>query len=83
MKTLMIVAAALLAAVTGGCVVHSHGPAHRHHVYGPAVVVGAGHVHSDHCGHYRHGDYWYHSHNHRHGHGCGHVYRGGFWVVVD
>ena len=82
MKTMMMILAALaLTAAATGCVVARHG--RHHHVYGPAVTIGAGHIHSDHCGHFHHGGHWYHSHGHRHVAGCGHVYRGGMWIVVD
>lgn len=81
MQKLMFVGLVLLAGATGGCIVARHG--NHHHVYGPAVVIGAGHIHSDHCGHFQHRGAWYHSHGHRHGPGCGHHFRGGFWVVVD
>lgn len=81
MKTLML-STLTLAGLAGGCVVHDHGPYHHPH-YGSAVVIESGHVHSDSCGHFRHGDHWYYAREHRHGPGCGHVYRGGMWIVVD
>jgi hypothetical protein len=81
MRTLMV-AALIFAAPAAGCVVHDHGPYHRHYDYGPAVVVETGHVHSDHCGHYHHDGSWYYSEGHHHGPGCGHAYRGGMWIVV-
>ena len=81
MKKMLFVALAALAVATGGCVVAAH-PAH-HHVYGPAVVVETGHVHTEYCGHYHYNGAWYYANGHRHGPGCGHVWRGGMWVVVD
>ena len=77
-----IFAAAALAGLISGCVVHSHGPGH-HRVYGPAVYFDAGHVHSVECGHFHHGGYWYVHQGHRHGPGCGHLFRSGIWIVAD
>ncbi|HEX7898793.1 MAG TPA: hypothetical protein VF950_13600 [Planctomycetota bacterium] len=71
-KLLMLLALPLFAI---GCVVHGHG-------HGPALSIEAGHVHSDHCGHYHYRGGWYHS-RHSHGPGCGHHYRGGMWVHID
>lgn len=82
MKRMMLAAILILAGAAAGCVVRTDGHGH-HRIYGPAVVIGAGHVHSDHCGHFHHGGHWYHSHGHRHGPGCGHHWRGGMWIVVD
>jgi len=76
----ILLAAAVLVGVGSGCVVHGRGGHHR--VYGPSIQIEAGHVHSDHCGHYSHGSSWYVKHDHRHGPGCGHAHRGGVWVVV-
>ncbi len=75
-------AMAVLAALGTGCVVYPHGLRHRHTAYGPAVEIGVGHVHSDYCGHYYHGGYWYYHSGHVHRPGCGHVHRGGIWLVV-
>lgn len=80
-KWMMLAILGVAGAAATGCIVARHG--RHHHVYGPSVVIGAGHVHSDHCGHFYHGGHWYHSHGHRHVVGCGHVYRGGMWIVVD
>lgn len=78
MKKPLIAATLLLAS---GCVAHGHG---RHaHVRGPAVVIEAGHLHDDHCGHYHWRGSWHHSHGHRHHAHCGHHYRGGVWVRLD
>ena len=52
MRRLMMLAGAALALAAGGCIVARHG--NHHHVYGPAVAIRAGHVHSDHCGHFMH-----------------------------
>lgn len=82
MKRMLIAAILLVGGAAAGCIVHGPGPGH-HRVYGPAVVIGAAHVHSDHCGHFHYGGHWYHSHGHRHGPGCGHHFRGGMWIVVD
>jgi len=83
MRNLMLALVALAGGL-GGCIIHDHGPYGYHHrYYGPAVVVEAGHVHSEYCGHYYYGGSWYISHHHRHGPGCGHVYRSGMWIVVD
>jgi hypothetical protein len=82
MKKLMILAIlAVATAAAGGCIVEAH--PHHHRVYGPAVVIGAGHVHSEMCGHFYYGGHWYYSSGHRHVVGCGHVWRDGMWVVVD
>lgn len=79
------IAAALLALTLGlaGCRTHT-----VHHVGGgpappPAarVVIAKGHVHTAHCGHYRHGSHWYLVKGHRHGPGCGHVRVKGVWIV--
>jgi hypothetical protein len=77
---------ALAALVAGtlfltGCVVHDHGHGHVR-VYGPPVVIGVGHVHTDSCGHYSHGGRWYHAAHHRHGPRCGHTFSGGIWIVA-
>jgi hypothetical protein len=78
MIKLLTIAALPLFAI--GCVVHGHG---RHgHIHGPAVSIEAGHVHSDHCGHYHWQGRWHHA-RHVHGHGCGHHYRSGVWVHID
>ena len=82
MKTVTL-ATLILGGLAVGCVVYHDEPRHRHAVYGPAVVVETGHVHTDGCGHFHHGGSWYYAQGHRHGAGCGHVYRGGMWVVVD
>ncbi len=80
MKTILtILFASIVGAGLSGCVVRAHGSGHGHG--GVEVVIPALHVHDDHCGHYYHGDRWYHHHGHRHGHGCGHVYIGGRWTV--
>ena len=83
MKKLMILAtlAVITAFTAGGCIIETH--PHHHRVYGPAVVIGAGHVHSEVCGHFWYGGHWYYTEGHRHVVGCGHVWRGGMWVVVD
>ena len=80
MKTIMtILFAGMVGAGLSGCVVHGHG--HGRVRTGVEVTVPVGHIHSDHCGHYYHGNRWYHHGSHRHGHGCGHVYVGGRWVL--
>jgi hypothetical protein len=71
MKLLTILTLSLLAS---GCVVHSHGPRHRH------VAVETDCHHDDHCGHYYWRGGWHHSHGHRHFHGCGHHFRSGMWI---
>lgn len=78
-KMLLFLALPFLAA---GCVVHGHGRG-RAHVHGPAIAIEAGHVHSEHCGHYHWNGGWYHRGGHVHGHGCGHHYKGGVWVHID
>ncbi|MEK7729508.1 MAG: hypothetical protein AAB354_13925 [candidate division KSB1 bacterium] len=57
-----------------GCVAHRH----RH---AQVVVIEAGHAHSEHCGHYRHGNRWYFVKSHRHGQRCGHHFVGGVWII--
>ncbi len=79
----LILAAAALVGLATGCVVHGHGPGYVHPVYGPAVSLDVAHVHSDHCGHFHHGGYWYHARGHRHGPGCGHVHRRGVWIIGE
>jgi len=86
MKKRGILAALALAAVTAitsGCIVVAHPGPGYHHIYGPVVVVGPGHVHTEYCGHFWYGGHWYLAEGHRHCVGCGHVWRGGMWVVVD
>ena len=70
-------ATALCAAIAffGGCIVET---AHHPH---ERVVIEAGHVHSETCGHYYAGGQWYWAQSHHHGPGCGHVFRGGVWVI--
>ena len=81
MKKMLFLALAILGAATGGCVVARHG--NHHHVYGPAVAIETGHVHSEYCGHYHYHGSWYYTNGHRHGPGCGHAWQGGMWIVVD
>lgn len=69
---------ATLPFLAAGCVVHGRSG----HIHGPALSIEAGHVHSDHCGHYSYRGNWHHS-KHVHGHGCGHHYRSGVWVHID
>lgn len=73
---LKLLLASLLLLVTmsmglSGCVA----PRHR------VVVIEAGHAHTDHCGHYRHGNRWHFKKGHKHGHRCGHHFVGGVWIV--
>jgi len=58
------------------CAAHYHG-----HAQARVVVIGAGHVHTVHCGHYLHHGRWYVVRGHIHGRGCGHVHLNGTWVL--
>lgn len=93
MKLAWIVVASAMPLV-GGCLVHGHHPhgsapppqktvvVEQHPSPPPRVVViEKGHVHNEHCGHYMHGDRWYHQERHVHGRGCGHHWDGHAWVV--
>jgi len=73
----MAVAVAL--PLIAGCVVHPRPHPHAH--AGVRVVVAKGHVHTAHCGHYRHRNHWYHLRGHHHGPRCGHALVAGVWVV--
>ena len=57
---------------------HGHGRVHT----GVEVTVPVAHIHTDHCGHYYHGNTVYHMQGHRHGPGCGHNWNGKLWVSV-
>lgn len=81
MKTPLMLSALMIAGMAGGCIVVDDRPYH-HHLYGPAVVVETGHVHSEFCGHYYYDGHWYYTRHHRHGPDCGHVYRGGIWIAL-
>ncbi len=48
---------------------------------GALVVVSGSHVHTDRCGHYRHGNRWFLLNGHRHGMRCGHAFTGGHWTL--
>ena len=76
---LLFAVAVILGVGLGGCIVHAH-PAHPH---GAVVIKDPVCSHHAGCGHYKHGNAWYHAPGHSHAHGCGHVLRGGVWVVVD
>ncbi len=77
---LLMVAAVLF--LVAGCARHHHG---RHKVvHSPnakVVVIEKGHAHNAHCGHYRHGNKWYHAKGHRHGAKCGHHKVKGVWII--
>ncbi|MCI0417537.1 hypothetical protein L0222_32625 [bacterium] len=73
----ILVAVVLLAFSLAGCTVHHHGP----RPYGKVVVVERAHIHTAHCGHYRHGTTWYFAKGHVHGPRCGHVFVSGFWIL--
>ena len=61
---------------------HHHGWASRHHGHGfRVVIIGKGHRHSRHCGHYRYKGAWFYRSGHVHGAFCGHQYFGGLWVI--
>lgn len=53
----------------------------RHHHGVRVLVIDAGHAHSAHCGHYRHGKRWFYIKGHVHGARCGHHLAGGVWLV--
>jgi hypothetical protein len=78
-KTRAFYASALCAGALalGGCVVSGSVAV----PLGPPVIVAHGHVHSAHCGHYKHRGRWYHASHHHHGPGCGHTLRGGVWML--
>ena len=48
---------------------------------GNAVVIKKGHVHNNHCGHYRVGTKWYFVKGHVHKKKCGHAKVKGVWIV--
>src|SRR5687767_10956401 len=78
MKPMLALSLAAAAALgSAGCVVRAHGHGHT------AVVISAGHFHSDHCGHYYWRGGWYIMNSHRHSVGCGHLYRSGIWIYDD
>lgn len=80
MRLLLVVASV---AALGGCrVVMTPGHIYVKPIH-PVVVISAGHVHSDHCGHYYHRGSWHHYEGHRHARGCGHHYRGGRWCHAE
>lgn len=93
-NALVALLAVALTAVLTACPRHHIRPPHhgppghgkvkvKVHHHGPAVVIKKTHLHSAHCGHYRHKGKWHHHHGHVHGHRCGHVLRRGIWVFVD
>ncbi|MDZ7266422.1 MAG: hypothetical protein ONB48_03890 [candidate division KSB1 bacterium] len=75
-RLLPVIGLLLVPVTLGSCAAparHPHGAR--------VVVIDAGHVHTVHCGHYRHGNRWFYLKGHVHGPRCGHHLVGGVWIV--